>query len=205
MTVVVPEQTPAGEAHLEPFLVELVHESLNSYAYSNAAFLCERLHAAAPTEVSRDFARVPPVPTIDHRSDGVTRRRPIPRASPHSRRRPSHRPPASATHPTHAGQRAPAGDVLLPRRPGQPRVPHPQGSHLPSVPLPLRALLRQAPKASRSRSRALPVPAPRGRPTARHGLLRRGAPRRERRHLGRPQRRARLVPPRPRVQRDGTR
>jgi len=65
MTVIVPEQTPAGEAHLEPFLVELVHESLNSYAYSNAAFLCERLHAASPTEVSRDFARVPPLPTMD--------------------------------------------------------------------------------------------------------------------------------------------
>ena len=205
MTVVVPEQTPAGEAHLEPFLVELVHESLNSYAYSNAAFLCERLHAAAPTEVSRDFARVPPVPTIDHQSDGVTRRRPIPRPLTHPT--PTLSPPARVptTHPTHAGQRAPAGDVLLPRRPGQPRVPHPQGSHLPSVPLPLRALLRQAPKASRSRSRALPVPAPRGRPTARHGILRRRAPRRERRHLGRPQRRARLVPPRPRVQRNGTR
>ena len=65
MTVIVPEQTPAGEAHLEPFLVELVLESLNSYAYSNAAFLCERLHAASPTEVSRDFARVPPLPKMD--------------------------------------------------------------------------------------------------------------------------------------------
>ena len=46
MTVIVPEQTPAGEAHLEPFLVELVHESLNSYAYSNAAFLCCLLYTS---------------------------------------------------------------------------------------------------------------------------------------------------------------
>ena len=73
MTVVVPEQTSAGEAHLEPFLVELVHESLNSYAYSNAAFLCERLHAAAPTEVSRDFARV----RVEENSDGHTRPAPL--------------------------------------------------------------------------------------------------------------------------------
>ena len=56
MTVtIVPEQNPAGEAHLEPFLTELVNESLNSYAYSNAVFLCERLHAASPTEV-RSFS-----------------------------------------------------------------------------------------------------------------------------------------------------
>ena len=56
MTVtIVPEQNPAGEAHLEPFLTELVNESLDSYAYSNAVFLCERLHAASPTEV-RSFS-----------------------------------------------------------------------------------------------------------------------------------------------------
>ena len=99
MTVIVPEQTPAGEAHLEPFLVELVHESLNSYAYSNAAFLCERLHAAAPTEVSRDFARVPPSCRRSIRSDGVTRRRPIPRASPHLDADPLTARPRPPTHP----------------------------------------------------------------------------------------------------------
>ena len=63
MTVtIVPEQNPAGEAHLEPFLTELVNESLNSYAYSNAVFLCERLHAASPTEVRvRSLAPIRPV------------------------------------------------------------------------------------------------------------------------------------------------
>ena len=63
MTVtIVPEQNPAGEAHLEPFLTELVNESLDSYAYSNAVFLCERLHAASPTEVRvRSLAPIRPV------------------------------------------------------------------------------------------------------------------------------------------------
>lgn len=36
---------------LEAFLAECVHESLNNYQLSNAAFLCERLYAACPTEV----------------------------------------------------------------------------------------------------------------------------------------------------------
>ena len=96
-----PEQTPAGEAHLEPFLVELVHESLNSYAYSNAAFLCERLHAAAPTEVRHPRLRARPSISCRRsiRSDGVTRRRPIPRASPHLDADPLTARPRPPTHP----------------------------------------------------------------------------------------------------------
>ena len=69
MTVtIVPEQNPAGEAHLEPFLTELVNESLNSYAYSNAVFLCERLHAASPTEVRVRSRPLPSSPSAGTRS-----------------------------------------------------------------------------------------------------------------------------------------
>jgi len=69
MTVtIVPEQNPAGEAHLEPFLTELVNESLNSYAYSNAVFLCERLHAASPTEVRVRSLAHPQRPSAGTRS-----------------------------------------------------------------------------------------------------------------------------------------
>jgi hypothetical protein len=39
------------DRHLEAFLAECVHESLNNYQLPNAVFLCERLHAACPTEV----------------------------------------------------------------------------------------------------------------------------------------------------------
>ena len=42
---------PHDDRHLEAFLAECVHESLNNYMISNAVFLCERLYAACPNEV----------------------------------------------------------------------------------------------------------------------------------------------------------
>jgi hypothetical protein len=39
------------DGNLEAFLAECVHDSLNNYMLPNAVFLCERLHAARPSEV----------------------------------------------------------------------------------------------------------------------------------------------------------
>ena len=38
------------DRHLETFLGECVRESLDNHMVSNAVFLCERLHAASPSE-----------------------------------------------------------------------------------------------------------------------------------------------------------
>ena len=48
---------PHDDRHVEAFLAECVHESLNNYMISNAVFLGERLYAACPNEV-----RPPPPP-----------------------------------------------------------------------------------------------------------------------------------------------
>ena len=42
---------PHDDRHVEAFLAECVHESLNNYMISNAVFLGERLNAACPNEV----------------------------------------------------------------------------------------------------------------------------------------------------------
>ena len=42
---------PQDDRHVEAFLAECVHESLNNYMISNAVFLGERLYAACPNEV----------------------------------------------------------------------------------------------------------------------------------------------------------
>ena len=42
---------PHDDRHVEAFLAECVHESLNNYMISNAVFLGERLYAACPNEV----------------------------------------------------------------------------------------------------------------------------------------------------------
>ena len=101
-------------------------------------------------------------------------------------------PPARVHHPpTHAGQRAPAGDVPLPRRPGQPPVPHPRVA----PPQSAATSSRSAASAAASRAEAAlcqsPLPAG-GRPPATDSSAA-GAPPRAR-AIGRSQR-ARAVPP----------
>ena len=220
MTVtIVPEQNPAGEAHLEPFLTELVNESLNSYAYSNAVFLCERLHAASPTEVRvRSLAPIRPVhQRAPDRSDTTQSERSIGRVRDAWVRLPggsrlvvpkttrgrlppttTHRPPINLPTP---GQQTPPGHVLLPTRPGQPSVPHTEGMHLPSMPLPPRALLRETPETSRGGSRAIALSPARGREAASHGFERRGKTG-VRSLGGHTQRRSRTLSPRGHMQRD---
>ena len=69
---------PHDDRHVEAFLAECVHESLNNYMISNAVFLGERLYAACPNEVR-------PAPT---------RRSPVLSApSFRARARPTHPPP----------------------------------------------------------------------------------------------------------------
>ena len=90
---------PHDDRHVEAFLAECVHESLNNYMISNAVFLGERLYAACPNEV-----RPRPDPPLTG-----------PLGTPPSApaRAPLTPPPLRLSP---AGQRAPPRDVLLSRR-----------------------------------------------------------------------------------------
>ena len=64
-----PAMVARDDQHLEAFLAECVQDSLNNYMIPNAVFLCERLYAAAPTEVRPTSARARPR-TTPRRTNG---------------------------------------------------------------------------------------------------------------------------------------